>query len=91
MGELDGIWRVERVGGLLPPLVGVRKVIEGDRGRTSLGRLPGVPFVVDGLALRYRPPFSAFVDVLAPEAGGFFGRATFGRREFATFRMRRAA
>ena len=91
MGELDGVWRVERVGGLLPPLAGVRKVIEGDRGRTSLGRLPGVPFVVDGLALRYRPPFTAFVDVLEPEAGGFFGRAMFRGRGFGTFRLRRAA
>jgi len=91
VGELDGTWRVERAGGLLPPLVGVRKVIEGDRGWTSLGRLPGVPFRVDGLALRYRPPFSAFVDVLTHDGDGWFGRATVRGREFATFRLRRAA
>ena len=91
MAELDGVWKVERTGGLLPPLVGVRKVIEGKDGRTSLGRLPGVPFVVDGRALCYRPPLSSFVDVLVPDGEGWFGRATFRGREFATFRLRRAA
>ena len=29
MSELDGEWEVERVSGLLPPLVGVRKEIDG--------------------------------------------------------------
>jgi hypothetical protein len=29
---LDGEWQVIRTGGLLPPLVGVRKRIEGDHG-----------------------------------------------------------
>ena len=41
---LDGDWQVIRTGGFLPPLVGVRKRIEGDRGWTSLGPLPGAPF-----------------------------------------------
>ena len=91
MGELDGVWRVERVGGLLPPLAGVRKVIRGDRGRTSLGRLPGVPFDVVGLTLRYRPPFGGFVDVLDRDGDRYFGRATFSGREFGTFRLSRAA
>jgi hypothetical protein len=50
-----------------------------------------VPFRVDGLALRYRPPFSAFVDVLTHDGDGWFGRATVRGREFATFRLRRAA
>ena len=39
--ELDGVWNVERRGGLLPPLVGVRKRIHGDRGETKGGPLPG--------------------------------------------------
>jgi hypothetical protein len=89
VAELDGVWRVERESGLLPPLVGVRKVIEGSRGRTSLGRLPGVPFEVVGLELRYRPPFAGFVDVLERDAGGYRGRATFRGREFARFRLSR--
>jgi hypothetical protein len=86
---LDGVWRVERAGGLLPPLIGVQKVIAGGRGRTSLGRLPGVPFEVVGLTLRYRPPFGGFVDVLEPQGEGFFGRATYRGREFGTFRLSR--
>ena len=89
MTGLDGVWRVERASGLLPPMVGVRKVIAGGRGRTSLGRLPGVPFDVVGLTLRYRPPFRGFVDVLEPEGDGFFGRATYRGREFGTFRLSR--
>jgi len=91
VAELDGTWRVERVGGLLPPMLGVRKVIEGESGETRLGPLPGAPFDVVGLTLRYRAPFAGFVDVLDREGNGFFGRATFRGRELGTFRMRRAA
>src|ERR1043166_831679 len=54
--ELDGEWNVERRGGLLPPLVGVRKRIHGNRGETTYGRLPGMPFDIVGLSLRYRAP-----------------------------------
>jgi hypothetical protein len=90
VAELDGEWRVERVGGLLPPLVGVRKRISGGRGETALGPLPGVPFEVDGLRLRYRPPFGAFVDVLEPDGQGYLGRATVRGRTFAHFRLSRA-
>jgi hypothetical protein len=89
LAELDGVWRVERTGGMLPPLFGIRKVIDGARGRTSLGRLPGVRFDVVGLELHYRPPFGAFVDVLEREGGGYRGRATFGGREFGRFRLSR--
>jgi hypothetical protein len=87
---LDGTWSVRRTGGWLPPLVGVRKRIRGDRGTTSLGPLPGVPFRVVGTALRYRPPLSGFVDLL--EADGpdrFRGRATFRGRELGRFAMER--
>jgi hypothetical protein len=87
VGELDGVWKVERTGGALPPLVGVRKRIRGSRGVTAVGPLPGVPFRVEGLSLRYRRPFSAFVDVLERSGDGYRGRATFRGREYGTFRM----
>jgi hypothetical protein len=89
VAELDGVWRVERLGGLLPPLLGVRKAIAGDRGETRLGPLPGVPFEVEGLALRYRPPFVGFVDVLEPDGAGYRGRATYRGRTFGSFRLSR--
>jgi len=89
---LDGEWVVERTGGLLPPLVGVRKRIRGGRGETAVGPFPGMPFDVVGLELHYRRPFGAFVDVLA-EAGpdAYSGRATFRGRTFGRFRLIRAA
>jgi hypothetical protein len=86
---LDGDWQVIRTSGLLPPLVGVRKRIEGDRGWTSIGRLPGAPFDVVGNELRYRAPFVGFVDVIEPNSEGYRGRATFYGREFGTFRLQR--
>ena len=89
MPQLDGIWRVDRTGGLLPPLIGVRKEISGLRGVTRIGPLPGVPFTVEGLALRYRPPFGAFVDYLEPDRDGFAGTSTFRGSTLGTFRMSR--
>jgi hypothetical protein len=86
--ELDGIWNVERRGGLLPPLVGVEKLIEGARGQTRVGRMFGVPFDVVGLSLRYRAPFKGFVDELVPDGDGFAGRATFRGREFGRFALK---
>jgi ferritin-like metal-binding protein YciE len=84
--ELEGNWNVRRTGGLLPPLVGIRKEIRGTSGRTTLPRgIVGVPFDVVGLELRYRPPFADFVDVLAPHGETFAGRATFRGREFGRF------
>ena len=88
MSELDGIWEVRRTGGLLPPLIGVRKEIHGTRGTTLLPRgVFGVPFEVVGLELRYRGPLSGFVDILTPRDGGFTGRATFLGREYGRFEM----
>jgi len=87
--ELDGVWNVERRGGLLPPLVGVRKRIHGTRGETTCGRLPGMPFEVRGLSLHYRAPFRGFVDELEPDGDGFRGRATFRGREFGRFALTR--
>jgi len=89
VSRLDGRWDVVRTGGLLPPLYGVEKRIQGVRGETRFGPLPGVPFSVVGLQLRYRPPLAAFVDVLEPDGDGYRGRATFRGREFGRFVLRR--
>jgi ferritin-like metal-binding protein YciE len=91
MTELDGSWNVKRLGGLLPPLVGVRKRIHGGRGETTIGRLPGAPFDIVGLELRYRAPLQDFVDVLEPQAGGYRGRATFRGRTFGRFALERVS
>jgi hypothetical protein len=88
--QLDGVWKVERTGGLLPPMAGVRKVIDGGRGRTNLGRLPGPAFELRGRELHYVRPFGLFVDVLTPTGrDAYAGRATVLGRTFGTFRMRR--
>jgi hypothetical protein len=88
---LDGDWQVQRTGGFLPPLIGVRKHIEGDQGSTSVGPFPGVPFDVVGTELRYRSPFSGFVDVVEPSSEGYRGRALAYGREIGTFRLVRRA
>jgi hypothetical protein len=87
--ELDGSWVVRRTGGVLPPLIGVRKHISGDRGETRIGSLRGVPFRVVGRELRYVGPLGGFVDVVEPDAEGFSGRATFLGRTFGHFTLRR--
>jgi ferritin-like metal-binding protein YciE len=89
MAELDGVWKVERAGGALPPLVGCRKRIHGGRGTTEFGRVPGMPFEVRGLELRYRAPFALLVDRLERSDGGFLGHATLAGRELGQFTMRR--
>jgi hypothetical protein len=89
VGELDGVWDVKRLSGALPPLVGVRKEISGTSGTTKLGPLPGAPFDVVGLSLRYRAPFRGFVDELDGPGEIVAGRATFRGREFGKFEMRR--
>ena len=88
MSDLDGMWNVERVSGALPPMVGVRKRISGSTGDTRVGPLPGVPFVVEGLSLRYRAPLWGLVDHLEPDDDGFRGRAVYRGRELGRFRMR---
>ena len=89
MADLDGVWNVTRAGGWLPPLLGVQKRIDGSRGVTSLWRLPGVAFDVEGLSLRYRAPLRGLVDLLEPAGDGFRGRALFHGRELGRFRMYR--
>jgi hypothetical protein len=86
--NLDGVWTVERVSGALPPMVGVRKEIDGASGVTVAGPLR-MRFDVRGNELRYRAPFVGLVDRLEPEDGGWLGRATWFGREFGRFRMRR--
>jgi len=87
--ELDGAWNVERVSGALPPMYRVRKRIEGGRGETRVGPLPGMPFDVVGLTLRYRFP-PGLVDHLEPAGTGVYdGRATVFGRELGRFRMTR--
>ncbi len=87
MADLDGVWKVERVSGLLPPLLGVRKRISGSSGETRVGVLPGAPFAVEGLALRYRWPLSGFVDLLEPHGAAYEGRTVFRGRQLGRFRM----
>jgi hypothetical protein len=88
--ELDGVWKVERTGGALPPLLGVTKRIDGARGRTIIPGLPPLAFEVRGLSLHYKAPFKGLVDVLEPDgADRFRGRATLGGRTFGRFAMKR--
>jgi len=89
MSDLDGVWKVERVGGALPPLYGCRKRINGRTGTTEFSHVPGMPFDVRGLELHYRAPFNVLVDKLEPQNGGYLGHATIGGREIGQFRMRR--
>ena len=87
MKELDGSWDVRRVGGLLPPLLGVHKRIDGSSGETAVGPLPGISFDVVGTELRYRRPFGAIVDRLEPDGSGWLGRTLVGGREVGRFRL----
>ena len=89
MSQLDGIWKVERVGGALPPLPGCVKRIHGPRGTTEFGAVPGMPFEVRGLELHYRPTFNVLVDRLEPSDGGYLGHALIAGVEYGQFRMRR--
>jgi hypothetical protein len=70
-------------------MIGVRKRISGTRGETLVGPV-GIPFDVHGMELRYRAPFSGFVDVLElVDDSRARGRATFRGREFALFDLKR--
>jgi hypothetical protein len=92
-GRLDGVWRVERIGGPLP-LVGVTKRIFGEYGWTLVAGVPVGPF-------RVRRPTgerATLEYVAAPvrdelEAGGPFeweGRSYVAGREVSRFRLVRA-
>jgi len=86
---LDGTWHVRRTSGLLPPLFGVRKTIEGELGETRVGPFPGVPFTIRDHRLRYRWPFHDFVDHLERDGDRFRGRALFRGREYGRFVLMR--
>jgi ferritin-like metal-binding protein YciE len=88
VSELDGVWTAHRESGALPPMLGVRKRIAGDRGVTLAGPAR-LPFRVEGLTLRYEPPLVGLVDELAPEGEGFRGRTLLVGREIGTFTLRR--
>jgi ferritin-like metal-binding protein YciE len=90
MADLDGVWNVRRVSGVLPPLSGVRKRIAGERGETVVVAGPGIPFDVRGLELRYRAPFAFLVDRLEPAGDGFHGVATAFGRTYGEFELRRS-
>ena len=89
MADLDGIWNVERTGGVLPPLYGVSKRIAGTRGETLVAGRIGVPFDVRGLELHYAGPLTGLVDALEPEGRDFRGRTRYRGREIGRFVMRR--
>ena len=84
MSELTGRWRVERVGGLLPP--GLRKRIGRDGGSTRLGPLPVAVFRVRGRTLDYR--LLPVRDELTPSGDGrWVGRGVLLGWEFCRFRL----
>lgn len=84
--SLEGSWRVERISGLLPPLLPIRKRISDAAGVTRIGPLR-IPFRVEGTTLRYRGLLQALVDELEPSGDGFVGRATVLGREYGRFRL----
>ena len=86
MDEIAGTWSVERVSGILPPLVGLRKRIRATEGETTLGPL-SARFDVVGRELRYRSPFAGFVDVLEPDGETWTGRAFLRGREYGRLRL----
>ena len=89
MARLDGIWRVERESGVLPPF-GVSKRIFGDGGWTLVADLPVAHFrvrrpseeraVLDYLALPVR-------DELEAQGDGWAGRGVLLGREICRFRL----
>jgi hypothetical protein len=86
VSELDGEWKVRRVSGLLPPLVGVRKRIAGAHGETTVAGV-AAPFEVVGRELRYRGLLSGIVDELAPDGAGWLGVTRYRGRTLGRFRM----
>jgi hypothetical protein len=88
VSELDGLWTVERVGGLLPPMIGITKRIEGDRGVTIAGALR-LPVDVRGRELHYRGLLTGLVDVLEPDGDAYRGETLYRGRRLGRFRLTR--
>jgi hypothetical protein len=89
VAAFDGVWQVRRVGGVLPPLWGMRKRIDGARGETRLGPLR-MSFDVRGDELHYHSPLKGLVDVLTlVDEGQVNGRATFRGMELGRFELRK--
>lgn len=91
---LEGDWRVKRLDGLLPPMIGVNKRIRGARGETRVGPLTTWRFRVERRGeeaeLIYLPPFSELVDELrVAEGGSWIGITRLAGRELGRFRMTR--
>lgn len=89
----DGFWRIERTGGFLPPMIGVRKRVRGKRGDTRVGSLARWPFRLEActgsVELTYDPPLSFWVDELRPGESEdvWLGLATLGGHPIGSFRM----
>jgi hypothetical protein len=85
VSDLEGIWRVERVSGVLLPF-GVGKRIRGREGWTTVGGVPAAPFRIAGRTLVYRGwPVR---DLLEPRGDGTWsGRSYLLGREFCRFRL----
>ena len=70
----------------MPPMIGVRKVVEGDHGWTTLGpiraRFDGV-----GNELHYQGFLRGFVDVVERDGDEWKGRAFLRGREYGRFRL----
>jgi hypothetical protein len=85
MSTLDGVWRVERQAGLLPPF-GLSKTIGGGVGWTRAAGVPVAPFRVVGTTLVYRGwPVCDELD-FRPD-GTWQGRGFLLGREFCRFRL----
>jgi hypothetical protein len=93
---LDGDWTVERVSGLLPPMLGISKSIRGGRGETRIAGLVRLPFTVapapgGGARIAYRAPLAMIVDEVTPDGqGGWSGISRVAGVGIGAFRMRRA-
>jgi hypothetical protein len=77
---------VRRLSGLLPPLLGVRKIIEDHEGWTIVGPVRARFDVVEN-ELRYRGLLKGLVDVLEQNGEEWTGRALFRGREYGRFRL----
>jgi hypothetical protein len=87
---LDGVWRVERISGALPPF-GLSKRIFGDGGWTLLGGLPAAYFRVrvEGVE-RAKLDYVGWPvtdELTSREDGTWGGRGLMLGREFCRFRL----